>query len=308
MNKFIAKAVTIIALSLAIAATLHAGVYTPDNLPLPISSHKVNYITNPDNILSSTAMDSINSTLSALEQEKGVKSLVIVIESIEGDDPYEFAMEIGNKYGVGNKQNTGLIIVLATVDRSYYILTGEGLEKFLPDALCKRIENRVMVPQLKKSNWDTAILHTARAIYDTLNGESELQREENKEYGNKGVIAIILITVSLLLILIIFVCFEKWKDKECPHCKQRKLQLTNREFKTNKIGTRKLIIKRYKCSSCGKEVTRRYYIYLTGNNNTGPFAGGGFSGRIGGGFSGGSFRGGSFGGGSFGGGGAGGRF
>lgn len=299
MNKFIAKAVTIIALSLAIAATLHAGVYTPDNLPLPISSHKVNYITNPDNILSSTAMDSINGTLSALEQEKGVKSLVIVIESIEGDDPYEFAMEIGNKYGVGNKQNTGLIIVLATVDRSYYILTGEGLEKFLPDALCKRIENRVMVPQLKKSNWDTAILYTARAIYDTLNGESELQREENNEYGNKGIVA----TIVIILILILIASFEKWKDKECPHCKQRKLQLTNREFKTNKIGTRKLIIKRYKCSSCGKEVTRRYYIDLTDNNNTGPLAGGGFSGRIGGGFSGGSF-----GGGSFGGGGAGGRF
>lgn len=299
MNKFIAKAVTVIALSLAIATTLHAGVYTPDNLPLPISSHKANYITNPDNILSSTAMDSINSTLSALEQEKGVKSLVIVIESIEGDDPYEFAMEIGNKYGVGNKQNTGLIIVLATVDRSYYILTGEGLEKFLPDALCKRIENRVMVPQLKKSNWDAAILHTARAIYDTLNGESELQREENNEYGNKGIVA----TIVIILILILIASFEKWKDKECPHCKQRKLQLTNREFKTNKIGTRKLIIKRYKCSYCGKEVTRRHYIDLTDNNNTGPLAGGGFSGRIGGGFSGGSF-----GGGSFGGGGAGGRF
>ena len=55
------------------------------------------------------------------------------------------------------------------------------MEKYLPDALCKRIENRVMVPHLKRGDWDNAILNTVDAISEVLSGESELQFEEEEK-------------------------------------------------------------------------------------------------------------------------------
>lgn len=280
--------------------TVLAGIYNPETLPLPNSSNGVNYITNPDGILSTPTINSLNNKLLTLEKEKGVKTLVIVIERIENDDPYQLAIDIGNKYGVGNKQNTGLIIVLATLDRSYYILTGEGLEKFLPDALCKRIENRVMVPHLKKGDWDNAMLSTVDAISGILSGESELQYIDESEDELASVFTMLVI---IFVGFIGLTSYAIWKEKECPHCGQHKLQQTNSHSQIVNNGKQEITTKTYICKSCNKNVTRKVTTNLH-HNGGGPFIGGGSFG--GGGTSGRGF--GSFGGGSFGGGGAGGRF
>lgn len=302
MKRYLKRISALAAAFIAVTATMLAGVYNPDNLPMPEKSQGANYVTSPDGILSTVAINSLNSKLLALEKERGVKSMIIVVESIEGDDPYELAINVGNRYGVGNKQNTGLVIVLATVDRSYYILTGEGLEKYLPDALCKRIENRVMVPHLKRGDWDNAILNTVDAISEVLGGESELQFEEEEKEEARAIL------ITMLIILTSFggiIIYALWKQKECPHCGQHKLRLINKETRLINKGRQEQTTSTYVCEACKRDVTRKTITDIMHKGGGGPFVGGGRIGG-GGGFSGGSF--GSFGGGSFGGGGAGGRF
>ena len=135
---------------------LHAGTYTVDNLPMVYLKDRTKHVVNPDGILSASIVERMDSMLYRLEAEKGVQSVVAVVERVEGGDCYEFAITLGNRYGVGSRQNTGLIILLSTQDRCYQILTGEGLEGTLPDAICRRIENRKMVPFLKTGDWDNA--------------------------------------------------------------------------------------------------------------------------------------------------------
>ena len=127
-----------------------AGIYNADNLPVPYLENRTRHTINPDGILSQETTMEIDRMLQQLEEEKGVQALAIVVEQIEGGDCYDFAITFGNKHGVGNKQNTGLIFLLATKDRCYQILTGEGLEGTLPDAICRRIENRKMVPEKRR--------------------------------------------------------------------------------------------------------------------------------------------------------------
>lgn len=141
-----------------------AGVYNPDNIPIPKNSVNPDYISNPDSILSDSICRVINQRLFKLEDSLGVKSLVIVVEHIEGDDPYQFSLTVGNKYGVGTKDSRGVIVTLATLDRSYYILTGLGMESVLPDATCHKIGVNVMVPRLKNGEWGTAMDETVQSI------------------------------------------------------------------------------------------------------------------------------------------------
>ena len=91
-------------------------------------------VCNPDGVLSADATQRTNLLLKALEKDKGIQTVVVVVKQLEGDDPYQFGMDLARKYGIGNKQRTGLIVILATEDRSYQILTGNGLEGTLPDA------------------------------------------------------------------------------------------------------------------------------------------------------------------------------
>lgn len=133
------------------AASSSARKWTPETLPMVHLKDATKYVCNPDGILKPATVDSADALLSALERDKGVQTVVVVVKQLEGDDPYSFGMALGKRYGIGDgKQRTGLILILATEDRSYQLLTGNGLEGTIPDAISRRIQNRVMVPELKR--------------------------------------------------------------------------------------------------------------------------------------------------------------
>lgn len=292
-----------------LVAALHAATYTPDNLPIPYLQDKTQYVSNPDGILSQTAVDSLNLWLGEMETAHGVQTVLAVVERIEGGDTYEFCMALGRKYGIGSKeQNTGLIILLSTGDRAYYILTGRGLEGTLPDAICKRIENHQMLPALREGDWDEAMLATVRAITHYVDGDPSLVGSSDFE-DDDDTAALIAFLICMAL-GVVSICFAIWLDQRkksyCPSCHQHKMKkISSRTTKNKRLG---LITHHdtYRCTHC--YFTKELHWDEDIHNGTGAAAAGG---ALGGSFFGGggsSFSGGHFGGGSFGGGGAGGRF
>lgn len=279
--------------------------YTPENLPMVYTNDKTKHVTNPDHILSAKAVAQMDSLLWNLEQKKGVQSIVVVVERIEGGDCYEFAMRLGNNKGVGNKKNTGIIILLSTQDRCYYILTGQGLEGTLPDAICRRIENRKMVPYLKTGNWDAAMVNTVEAVCGIIQGDSSLLNEKSSESNEGSVhLTFFLIMFVFMTIIMIMSWFRNRKNNTCPQCGKYPMQRTNSNITIDRVAAIEHHAETYKCPHC-HHTTNRYHDEPW-DNGTGfggtPFVGGiphrrGFGGL-----------GGGFGGGSFGGGGAGGRF
>lgn len=318
MNKRILTLISVLLLALS---PVWAKVWNPDNLPVspnvivPVDENNLdsiltpavlpNYVSNPDDILSAGAVDEINSMLFEIEKSKGVKALVVVITNIEGDDPYRFATDLGNKYGVGSKDNTGLVIVLATDDRSYWISTGSGMDKYLPDAICKRVENRVMVPLLKEGKWEEAMIETVRTITQLLEGNEELRASYTEE-GDDFDWLILVFPVGLVGGGVGASIISEYRKKKCKKCGKHKMKVVKRT--TKDISRRKTrITEEWVCVNCGhseirtREVTKAD-VY-DGGSSGGIFGGGGGGSHH---SSGPSF--GSFGGGSFSGGGAGGRF
>jgi len=293
-----------------------AKVWTPEEVPVPRYHDRTQYVSNPEYILSQTTVDSLNVILQNLEETKGVQTLVVVLDKLEGNDPYEFAMALARKHGVGNKANTGLVIVLAVGDRSYQFLTGEGLEGTLPDGQIQLIENRYFVPLLKKQEWDDAMLVAVKAIDLVIQGDTELTALEDS--GNVvGGVFLLIVLFGVILVYCLYLL--NIANPRCPQCHQRKVQkLRQQEQRLNRDGRAvRLIVSTYRCQHCGQVFTRERTEDDDQDDSSGSslFAGmvlgSLLSGRRGGsgGFrGGGSFGGGSFGGGSFGGGGSGGRF
>jgi len=294
--------------------SLLAATYTPDNLPIPYLQDKTQYVSNPDGILSQATVDSLNLWLGKMESSHGIQTVLAVVERIEGGEAYDFCMALGRKYGIGSKeQNTGLIILLATEDRVYYILTGRGLEGTLPDAICKRIENNQMVPYLREGEWDEAMLNTVQAITsytdgdDSLVGHSDFINDEDREIIDAFFTGLMYFLLGFGIILL-SMWYDKYKKSYCPSCKKHKMKKVSEKTTTD----RRLGVYHhhatYRCSNCQfiKEIHWDEHIDRGGSSSSSSLGGGFFSGG-GSSFSGSSF-GGHFGGGSFGGGGAGGRF
>ncbi len=304
------KLSTLVLICFAFFLTVQAKPYNVDNLPLKKSTTAPEYVCNPDGILSPETVDSLNHILFGLEKMKGVKTLVIVVDEIEGGDAYQLAVGVGNKYGVGSRQNTGLVIVLSVSDRSYFIATGEGLESYLPDAICKRVENRVMVPLLKQGQWNAAMLRTTATLAGILEGNEELVAEYNQPTDETSFIVIGIVFIGGIFLFFVLLTVSSYKNEHrCPHCRKIKLQKTGeRHFRK---GEQHITETTYVCKACGNTTVRQRQEndsdHLGGGVGGGIFLGGSrWGGRGGGSGFGGGF--GSFGGGSFGGGGAGGKF
>lgn len=294
-------------LTLLVTALAFAATYTVDNLPIPYLQDRTQYVSNPDNLLSQTAVDSLNLWLGQMEREHGVQTVLAVVERIEGGETYDFCMALGRKYGIGRKeQNSGLIILLSTGDRAYTILTGRGLEGTLPDAICKRIENYQMLPALRDGNWDEAMLNAVRAITKYVDGDDSLVGSSDFDDDDTGALIGFLVCMLLGLGIIAFaIWLDQRKKSYCPSCKQYKMKKISGYTTTNRRLGLRTHHDTYRCSNCyfTKEL---HWDEGINSGNMGGAAGGALGGSFFGRGSG-SF-GGSFGGGSFGGGGASGRF
>lgn len=308
MKKVLFRLILLLGVAHICASTLLAATYTPDNLPIPYLQDRTQYVSNPDGILAQSTVDSLNLWLGQMETTHGVQTVLAVVERIEGGEAYDFCMALGRKYSIGRKeQNSGLIILLATKDRAYYILTGRGLEGTLPDAICKRIENRQMLPALREGDWDEAMLNTVRAIKAYTDGDDSLAGSSDFD-DDDDTIALILFLFCMVfgLGLIGFaIWYDQYKKSYCPSCHQHKMKKISTRTTKNKLLGIRTHHDTYRCSNCGftKELHWDEDLHSSGGAAASGI-GGGFFGSGGGG---GSF-GGSFGGGSFGGGGAGGRF
>ena len=271
--------------------------WTPETLPMVYLHDRTKYVINPEGILSQQVVDTIDAELYTLEQEMGVQTVVAVVKHIEGDDPYEFGQAVADKYGIGHKgKDDGLFIMLCTEDRSYTILTGDGLEGTLPDAICSRIQNRVMVPLLKESKWDDAMLATIRAIDKYIRGDEEFKKAIESDDDDDEWLAGLLLFGGIMGGLGALVYYGS--RKKCTKCGKRKMRAVSRKELPDQGGMQRIEVT-YRCSNCGTTMTR---IFKFSNNNNpsgfgGPVVGGGMGsihsgGPIGGHFGGGHFSGG----------------
>lgn len=281
-------------------------IRTTNNIPKIHLQDRTRYTCNPDNILSQAACDSIDRLLYALEEQTGIETVVAVVGSIGDADCFDFAYQLGKEWGVGKAKNdNGLVILLVQDQRCIQFVTGYGLEGDLPDAICKRIQTRHMIPYLTNNHWDEGMISGVQAVCRQLEGSMENKNNEEENNGQE----VILIMAVMLGIFIIGGGLIWWgirQSTKCPKCGKHELQrtATNLLYRRGRVKKEEVT---YICHHCGHIVKRQQSNYDEHyRGGSGPLIFGGGMGRSFGG--GGSFGGGSFGGGSFGGGGAGSRF
>ena len=308
-----------IILALFFATISYAEVYTPEEVPNPKSQGQEYYVSNPDGILSDSTVNWVNGCAARLEQETEVELCVVVLESIGEEDAFDFAYELFQRWGIGQKgKNTGVLILFAGESHDLRIMTGTGIEGVLTDGICSKIMYEEMFPSFREGDYDMGICLGVLAIYDVCtDGETpeELQavrsvtnrgrygEEEDEEWFGWSVTERVMIGGAILFVLGLFVLGWIESIKRCPKCHKRKGHEIHREtleYATYDYDGKALVT--YKCKNCGHEFTLEERIpkLVHESRSSGSSRGGGWS-------SGGS-RGGSWGGGSTSGGGAGGKW
>ena len=277
----------VLLLLLCFVSVAEAKVYKVEDVPMVHLADRTRYVSNPDGILSSASMATIDSLLFVLEEKTGIQVLVAVLGDIEGGDCFDFAYRLGKENGVGQKErDNGLVVLLSTGERCVQFATGYGLEGVMPDAICKRIQQQYMVEHFAAGDWDAGMVAGMRAVCGVLDGSMEPPADDEEE---RLVMILAIVGVLCFLLLIAFIV---WYFHRCPKCGKHNIQRTGSQTIREANGAT-VLETTYVCKNCGHTFKQR-------SNTLNTNGGGSHGGTI--------IGGGSFGGGNFGGGGAGSRF
>jgi uncharacterized protein len=285
---------------------LKAKDYTIETIPNVRLTDKYNHVSNPDGIISEPAAAAINTCLQELEDSTGIEVAVVAVESIGDNDAREFAVELFRHWGIGDKQkDNGLLIqlVAGTSQRSVVFETGYGMEGALPDAICYRLQQQYMIPDMRNGNYSSGMLKGVTAVKDyLLASDYERKIMTGGDREGKG-FPWELLSGLLIFPLIFLMQWFKRRPRVCPQCGKRTLRYGGRQtVRPATYHSQGLAMDVWQCTNC-KHTANKERILSRLSRNQGPIIGGGSGTGFGGGW--GSFRGGgSWGGGRSGGGGS----
>lgn len=141
-------------------------IWEPNNIDITYLKDSTQYVSDPDHLLVQEYKDTANYYLDLLHHELGIQNVFILVNHVKNGDAFRMAIDVGNLYGVGEKEiNKGLVTVIAVKDRSYGIATGLGLEEMLSDSTCNDIAVNYIKPNMRAGKTGPAVAETCKAIY-----------------------------------------------------------------------------------------------------------------------------------------------
>ena len=308
LSELLYRAYKVIALLLAMTfiSSLNAyaiDIYTVDTVPNPRLENTAFHVSDPNLLLSKDTVSYLNEKLTKLENSTGIQTAVIVLPSIGDKDVFDFSQELFRNWGIGHKdKNDGLLVTYIEDQHVIRFHSGYGIEGLLPDAICKRIQQKDMIPYFKQGKINEGMKAGVDAIClrledkESSNATDKTALDKDTDDDDFFITFVVIIsTVGLIFIVAMVVLFNDLYEK-CPHCgKRRTLKTVKKKIKSKHHNPYLKVVKR--CSNCGYEVVKKYDLDDDDDDHYHGGSGGSYS-------SSGSSFGGSFGGGSSGGGGA----
>lgn len=156
------------------------------------------------NLLSNIEKTNLEQKLIRYSDTTSTQIVIAIISSTEGENINYLGANWGEKWGIGQeKEDNGILILLARDDRRIAINTGYGVEHLLTDAMSKRIIERDIIPYFKQNDYPGGLNRGADAIFEVLSGEYQKNTSSNEPPIVPIIIFILLIVVFIIFIIAI---------------------------------------------------------------------------------------------------------
>jgi uncharacterized protein len=144
----------------------------------PTSSLRpTNYVNDFAGVLDAPTQARLNDLCRQVDQKAKAQIAVATVKSLGGQDPVSYAVDLYQKWGIGQKgTDRGVLILLATQDHKYWTSVGYGLEPILPDGKVGGF-GREAVPFLRNDDYNSAITLMTTRVAEVIAKDSGVQLE-----------------------------------------------------------------------------------------------------------------------------------
>ena len=244
-----------------------AKEYTVADVPNMRLTDQRNHVSNPDSILSPEAVGWINHLLVGLEDSMGIEVAVVALSGIGDEPPREFANELFNTWHIGKAgADNGLLIQMVTAPgkRTIVFETGYGIEDVLPDAICKRIQQRDMVPLLKNDDFNGGMVAGVEAVCKHLYENGQVYRKAEMELRpltmtERKVLLVLSLIGMAFAAYCIYLGFYASLPR-CPRCHKRGYKSQSYTTKRASLEKEGEYVTEYYCTRCGYSQKKAWII------------------------------------------------
>lgn len=185
------------------------SLYAQDSIPAaPVPPRLVNDFAG---ILSNDERETLEQKLVAFNDSTSTQISVVIVNSLAGYDPSDYAQRLGQKWGVGgSKFNNGFVVLVKPKTSSEkgeaFIATGYGVEKEVPDATAWDIVNNEMIPRFRQNDYYGGIDAAVNTLFKFTSGEYKASTYgKNKNKGRS-------VGVILVLFILAFIFFTRGRN------------------------------------------------------------------------------------------------
>ncbi len=154
-------------------------------------------------LLNATEEERLDRKLTRFAQETGNRILVLVVDTLCGHPPSDFAFAIGETWGIGQKGfDNGVVLLVKPTgppgQRKVFIATGYGLEGAIPDLTCKRIVDGEIIPRFKEGAYYAGLDKATDVLMGLARGEFD-----HESYDKHKVPWPVFVVLGLLVLVVL---------------------------------------------------------------------------------------------------------
>ena len=155
------------------------------------------------NLLSATEKAQLEEKLIRYSDSTTTQIVVVIIESLKGEDVSALATKWGQTWGIGGtaKDDNGVIILLAKTERKIAINPGYGLEDRLTAGIGGEIIRNTIIPEFKAGSYYNGLDKGADAIFDVFKGKYKGERKKTSKGKGFPILPIIIIFIVIMVII-----------------------------------------------------------------------------------------------------------
>ncbi|WP_251551520.1 TPM domain-containing protein [Neobacillus muris] len=174
------KVFSIFLVSLTLFLSARSAFAEDVQVPMPVGDI---YVQDFAQVLNQTEKSQLNQLGRSIEDQTTAQVAVLTIQSIGDRTIEEFANEAFRQYGIGSKQDNGVLLVLAMNERKARLEVGYGLEGRIPDGKAGRIIDQYAIPYLKNQQPNRAVIETYKALANEVFTEYGIEGQQTAEPG-----------------------------------------------------------------------------------------------------------------------------
>lgn len=135
----------------------------------PLHSH----VTDLSGVLSGAEREALEAKLQAFEAAKGAQLAVLILPGTAPETIEQFGIRVAEAWRLGRAGvDDGLLLLVATQERTLRIEVGYGLEGIVPDVVARRVIDETIVPRFARGELAAGIEAGVQQLMRLIEGEA----------------------------------------------------------------------------------------------------------------------------------------